>query len=48
MSKADVLPGATETQALKIVAPPGVSGSIAPAQKWGCLQWGFSLMFVYG
>jgi AP-1 complex subunit gamma-1 len=33
MSKADVQPGATETQALKIIAPPGVSGSIVPTQE---------------
>ena len=32
MSKADVQPGVTETQALKIIAPPGVSGSIILVQ----------------
>ena len=48
MSKADVQPGATETQALKIIAPPGVSGSIVPAREEEYLRRNFSLMFVYG
>jgi hypothetical protein len=48
MSKADVQPGATETQALKIIAPPGVSGSFIPVREESTYDVLSSLMFVYG